>query len=82
MNGFYGYNQIKIIPVNQEKMAFIYPWVHSCTKKLPLSLKNVGAMLQQAMSYAFHDICNIVQRYLDDFPAHSHKRQDHLDHLK
>ena len=52
--------------------------------KLQFGLKNVGATFQRAMemSYAFHDIKHIVQPYLDDLPAHSMKRQDHLMHLK
>ena len=33
------------------------------------------------MSYAFHDICHIVQPYLDDFPTHSAQREDHPEHL-
>ena len=34
------------------------------------------------MNYAFHDIKNIVQPYLDDLLAHSRKRTDHLQHLR
>ena len=34
------------------------------------------------MNYAFHDIKNIVQPYLDDLPAHSRKRTDHPQHLR
>ena len=34
------------------------------------------------MSYAFHDIKTIVRPYLDDLPAKSRQRQDHLDHLQ
>ena len=34
------------------------------------------------MSYAFHDIKHIVQPYLDDLPAHSLHRADHLIHLQ
>ena len=34
------------------------------------------------MSYAFHDIKHIVQPYLDDLPAHSLHRADHLVHLQ
>jgi hypothetical protein len=33
------------------------------------------------MSYAFHDIKNIVEPYLDDLPTHSSTRQDHIGHL-
>jgi len=34
------------------------------------------------MSYAFHDIRNIVYPYLDDLMTHSKIRQDHLTHLR
>ena len=34
------------------------------------------------MSYAFHDIHNVVQPYLDDLPAHSALREDHPEHLR
>ena len=34
------------------------------------------------MSYAFHDIKHIVEPYLDEFPTHSQRQEDHLDHLR
>jgi hypothetical protein len=34
------------------------------------------------MSYAFHDIKHIVEPYLDDLPAHSSHRRDHIGHLQ
>jgi hypothetical protein len=34
------------------------------------------------MSYAFHDIKHIAEPYLDDLPAHSSNRSDHVDHLR
>ena len=72
MDGFYGYNQIEILPTHQHKKAFIFPWGTFSYKKLPSGLKNAGATFQGAMSYAFHDIKHIVEPYLDDLPAHSH----------
>ena len=62
-------------------MAFICPWGTFAYKKMPFSLKNVEATFQQAMNFAFHDIKNIVDSYLDDWPAHSCKRRDHPNHL-
>lgn len=81
MDGFSCYNQIKILPVDQDKIAFIYPWGTFAYKKLPFGLKNARATFQRVMSYAFHDIQNIIQPYLDDLHTHSHKCHDHLDHL-
>lgn len=82
MDGFSGYNQIKILPTNQHKTAFIFPWGTFSYKKLPFGLRNVGATFQRAISYAFHDIKCVVQPYLDDLSLHSTKRKDHPDHLR
>jgi hypothetical protein len=82
MDGFSGYNQINILPADQHKTAFIFPWGTFAYRKLPFGLKNVGMTFQRAMSYAFHDIKHIVQPYLDDLPVHSMHRQDHPTHLR
>jgi hypothetical protein len=81
MDGFYGYNQINILPVDQHKTAFICSWGTFTYRKLPFGLKNVGVIFQHAMSYTFHDINHIIQPYLDDLPIHSMHRQDHPTHL-
>jgi hypothetical protein len=82
MDGFFGYNQINILPVDQQKIAFIYPWGTFTYRKLPFGLKNIGATFQWAMSYAFHDIKHIIEPYLDEFLAHSTHRRDHIGHLR
>jgi hypothetical protein len=82
MDGFSGYNQINIAPEDQHKTTFICPWGTFSYRKLPFSLKNASMTFQHAMSYAFHDIKHIVQPYLDDLPAHSLRRVDHLAHLQ
>jgi hypothetical protein len=82
MDGFSGYNQIEILPTDQHKTTFIYPWGTFAYRKLPFGLKNVGATFQQAMSYAFHDIKHIAEPYLDNLPTHSLNQSDHIDHLR
>jgi hypothetical protein len=82
MDGFSGYNQINITPEDQHKTTFICPWDTFAYRKLPFGLKNIGAMFQRAMSYAFHDIKHIVQPYLVDLLAHSLHRVDHPTHLR
>ena len=64
------------------KTNFICPWGTFVYKKIPFGLKNVGATFQQAMNFAFNDIKDIVEPYLDDLPAHSRKRIDHPNHLR
>ena len=56
MDGFSRYNQIKILPTNKHKNAFICPWGTFTHQKLLFGLKNVGATFQQNMSYSLHDI--------------------------
>ena len=77
MDDFSGYNQIEILPSDQLKTAFIFPWGTFAYRKLPFGLKNAGATFQQAMSYVFHDIKHIADPYLDDLPAHSDRREEH-----
>ena len=76
------YNKIQIKLEDQHKTSFICPWAKFAYKKMPFGLKNVGATFQRAMNFSFHDIKAIFEPYLDDLPAHSRKRIDHLDHLR
>ena len=43
MNGFSGYNQIKIAEEDQHKTTFTTPWGTFCYNMMPFGLKNVGA---------------------------------------
>jgi hypothetical protein len=82
MDGFSGYNQIQIHPVDQYKTAFITPWGTFAYRVMPFGLKNVGATFQWAMTYIFHDLVAIILAYLDDLTTRSKKRTQHLDDLR
>jgi hypothetical protein len=82
MDRFSGYNQIQIKPKNQHKTTFIFPWGTFAYQKMPFSLNNARATFQCAMTFAFHDLKNIFEAYLDDLVAHSHKRVDHPKNLR
>jgi hypothetical protein len=56
MDGFSNYNQINVLPSDQHKTTFIFPWGTFTYQKLLFGLKNAGTNFQCAMSYAFHDI--------------------------
>jgi hypothetical protein len=43
MDGFSGYNQIDILPIDQHKTTFIFLWGNFAYQKLTFGLKNVGA---------------------------------------
>ena len=81
MDGFFGYNQIQIKPEDQHKTAFFCPWGTFAYRKMPFGLKNVGANFQWAMTFALHDLKNIIEVYLDDLATHSHMRVCHPYHL-
>lgn len=42
MDGFSGYNQIKMAPNDMEKTNFITPWGTYCYKVISFGLKNAG----------------------------------------
>ena len=56
MEGFFGYNQIRIAPEDMEKTKFITPWGTFCYRVMPFRLKNAGATYQRAMTTLFHDL--------------------------
>ncbi|KAG8498210.1 hypothetical protein CXB51_007439 [Gossypium anomalum] len=56
MDGFSGYNQIKMHPEDMDKTTFITLWGTFCYKVMPFGLKNVGATYQRAMVNLFHDM--------------------------
>ena len=43
IDGFLGYNQIKMPPKDMGKTSFITPWGTYCYKVMPFGLKNAGA---------------------------------------
>ena len=49
MDGFFGYNQVKVFPEDQEKTTFTTPWGTFMYAKMPFGLMNVGANFQRAM---------------------------------
>ena len=53
MDGFSGYNQIRMAPKDMEKTTFITQWGTFCYKVMPFELKNVGATYQRAMVALF-----------------------------
>uniref|UniRef100_A0A2N9EB75 Uncharacterized protein n=1 Tax=Fagus sylvatica TaxID=28930 RepID=A0A2N9EB75_FAGSY len=56
MDGFSGYNQIKMAPEDMEKTSFITPWGTYCYKVMPFGLKNAGATYQRAATTLLHDM--------------------------
>jgi hypothetical protein len=82
MDEFLGYNQIHIKPEDQHKKTFMCPWGTFAYRKMTFGHKNTGATFQCAMTFAFHDLKNIVKAYLDNLTCHSRKRVNHVIHLR
>lgn len=82
MDGFSGYNQIKMTPNDREKTTFITPWGTSCYKVTPFNLKNTGETYQWVMVTLFHDMVHKeIEVYVVDVIAKSQTKENHIVHL-
>ena len=50
MDGFSGYNQIKMVAEDMEKTTFVTQWGTFCYKVIPFGLKNVGETYNEPRS--------------------------------
>uniref|UniRef100_A0A2N9F6K1 Uncharacterized protein n=1 Tax=Fagus sylvatica TaxID=28930 RepID=A0A2N9F6K1_FAGSY len=83
MDGSSGYNQIRMVPEDEELTAFRTPKGIYCYKVMPFGLKNAGAIYQQAMQKIFDDILHkIVQCYVNDLVVKTRKREEHIRDLR
>ncbi|XP_061945039.1 uncharacterized protein LOC133669048 [Populus nigra] len=83
MDGFSGYNQIKMAEEDKEKTTFVTPWGTFCYKVMPFRLKNAGATYQRAMVTLFHDMMHKeIEVYVDDMIAKSKNGEDHVQVLR
>ncbi|KAK9042315.1 hypothetical protein V6N11_017392 [Hibiscus sabdariffa] len=67
MDGFFGYNQIKMCPNDMSKTTFVTLWGTFCYKVMPFRLKNAGATYQRAMVALFHDMTHKEIERLREF---------------
>ena len=83
MDGFSGYNQIKMAPEDMEKTSFITPWGTYCYKVMPFGLKNAGATYQRAATTLLHDMIHKeVEVYVDDMIVKAKDREGHTPALR
>ena len=79
MDGFSGYNQIRMAPKDVEKTAFRTPMGNFYYTVMPFGLKNAGATYQRAMTAIFHDMMQQeLENYVDDIVVKSKKREEHF----
>jgi hypothetical protein len=83
MDGFSGYNQIRMSTKDAEKTAFRTPIGNFYYTVMPFGLKNVGATYQRTMTAMVHDMMHKeIEDYVDDIVVKSKKREDHLGILR
>ena len=72
IDGFSGYNRIRMKEEDKTKTSFIAPWGTFYYKVMPFGLKNVGATYQRATATLFHDIMHKeIEVYFDNMLAKS-----------
>jgi len=83
MDGFSGYNQIKMYPNNEKHTSFRTPLRVYCYTVMPFRLKNAGATSQRAMNVIFYEhIRKTVECYVDDIAVKSCAKGNHIADLK
>ncbi|XP_059658393.1 uncharacterized protein LOC132304673 [Cornus florida] len=83
MDGYSGYNHIKMTPCDAEKIAFRTPLGNFHYTVMPFGLKNAGATYQRAMTAIFHDMLHRnVEDYMDDLVIKSRRKEEHLADLR
>jgi ribonuclease HI len=83
MDGFSGYNQIRMSTRDAEKTAFRMPIGNFYYTVMPFGLKNAGATYQRTMTAMFHDMMHKeIEDYVDDIVVKSKRREDHLGILR
>jgi len=67
MDGFLGYNQIKMAPKDMTKTTFTTEWGIYCYIVISFGLKNAGATYQRmATALLYNMMQNEVKVYVDD----------------
>uniref|UniRef100_A0A2N9J9Q0 RNA-directed DNA polymerase n=1 Tax=Fagus sylvatica TaxID=28930 RepID=A0A2N9J9Q0_FAGSY len=88
MDGFRGYNQIRMSTRDAEKTTFRTPIGNFYYTVMPFGLKNAGATYQRTMTAMFQEkdydtmMHKEIEDYVDDIVVKSKKREDHLGILR
>ena len=79
MDGFSGYNQIKMHPDDEKHTSFRIPLGLYCYIVMPFELKNAKVIYQRSMNAIFHKyIRKTVECYIDDIAVKSRAKGDHI----
>ena len=79
MDGFSGYNQIKMAPEDMEKTYFITPWGTYSYKVMSFGLKNADATYQCSITTLLHDLIHKeIEVNVDDMIVKSKDNEGHI----
>jgi len=83
LDAFSGYNQIRMHPKDECKIAFMGEVANYCYKVMPIGMKNVVATYQRLMDRILSPMlgCN-VQAYVDDMVVTLEKEDQHVTVLE
>ncbi|GKC50688.1 reverse transcriptase domain-containing protein [Tanacetum coccineum] len=71
LDGFFGYFQIPIDPLDQEKTTFTCPYGTFAYRRMPFGLCNAPGTFQRCMVAIFHDMIEkTMEVFMDDFSIH------------
>eukprot|EP00253_Pinus_taeda_P030643 PITA_30643 len=83
LDGFSGYNQIRIATEDQDKTMFTCPWGTYAYKVFPFGLCNAPANFQRVVIAIFADLIHeCVEVYMDDFTVYGNTYDDCLNNLE
>ncbi|KAL8115462.1 hypothetical protein AgCh_022089 [Apium graveolens] len=83
MDGFSGYNQIKMHKDDIPKVSFITDFGVYCYLVMAFGLKNAGATYQRLVNRIFKDLIGkTMEVYVDDMLVKSLVKTDHIAHLR
>ncbi|GJZ63540.1 reverse transcriptase domain-containing protein [Tanacetum coccineum] len=82
LDGFLGYFQIPIDPIDQEKTTFTCPFGTYAYRRMPFSLCNAPTTFQRCMLAIFHDMIEeSVEALMDDFSVFENSFDKCLNNL-
>jgi hypothetical protein len=83
LDAFFGYHQIKMARVDEEKTAFITPFGVYCYICMPFGLKNAGATFQRLMRKALGaQIGRNAEAYVDDIIVKTRESRTFIEDLE
>ena len=83
IDGYSGYNQIRMAAKDAETTTFKTPIGNFYNTMMSFGLKNVGATYQRTMTTIFHDmIQREMEDYVDDIMVKSKTRAEHFQVLE